>query len=423
MFQGITMKNVVLAITLLISVNSLANNKKNSDLLKKDVINTYSEIAFANYNDSLIGAKQLRTQLKKFLSNASKKSSDKVLLDEFNKSKSMWSHNARMPYGQSEIFRFYNGPIDFEEIDDGITTYLESIGFSGPEGLLNAWPLDENYIDYVSTDMNTGLINDRSVKITSNLLVSMNERDGEKNISTGYHAIEFLLWGQDRDLYLAGQRPFTDFVNGGTAKNQDRRREFMSVLSNMLVDHLESVTNQWRPAVMNFRTEFINKKSDLALADIFVSMISMAGDELKSERIENAFLLEDQEEEQSCFSDKTINDIYTNYLGVQNIYLGEYTSTNSKKTIKGKGISSLVSTVSPALDKDIRNKMKEITKSITFFYNKKSNGKALIGDIAIPFDRAIFDNKGEIQKIIDGLDDLDELLREAAKELGLTLDV
>jgi len=420
------MKNIILASALVLGTQAVKATEvpfKNNDLLKKEVLSTYADIAYTNYTDSLEGARLLRAQINEFLTKAANKAEAKTLISEFIKSKSVWANEARMPYGQSEVFRFVNGPIDFEEIDDDVITYLESIGFEGPEGLLNAWPLDENYIDYVSEDANAGVINNRSIKITEDLLTSMNERDGEKNISTGYHAIEFLLWGQDRDLMKAGQRPYTDFVNGGTAKNQDRRREYTALLNDMLVGQLESVTNQWRPAVMNFRAEFMNKDADSALVDIFTSMISMAGDELKSERIENAFLLEDQEEEHSCFSDKTINDIYTNYLGVQNLYLGEYVGTNIEKVIKGKGISALVSKVAVDLDIEIKNTMKEVTNSIFFFYNKNGNNEAIVGDIAIPFDRAIFDNKEEVQAIIDGLDKLDGLLREAAMTLGLSLDV
>ena len=45
---------------------------------------------------------------------------------------------ARDDYGLTEAFRFYGGPIDNET--------------DGPEGLINAWPLDEVYIDYVEGD-------------------------------------------------------------------------------------------------------------------------------------------------------------------------------------------------------------------------------------------------------------------------------
>ncbi|EQC50622.1 imelysin family protein [Bacteriovorax sp. DB6_IX] len=393
---------------------------KNNDLMKKEVIGNYANMALLNYQDSLSGALDLQLQIRKFTKSAASNAQD--AMKQFEMTKDAWAKNARMPYGQSEIFRFYNGPIDFEPVDDGVITHLEAIGFEGVEGLLNAWPLDEFYIDYVKEDADAGLINDRSIKLTADVITSMNEREGEKNISTGYHAIEFLLWGQDRSLETAGTRPYTDFVNGGTAKNQDRRREYLSLLADVLVDHLRSVTSQWDVKADNYRKEFLNRNTDNVLADIFTSMISMAGDELKSERIENAFLLEDQEEEHSCFSDMTINDIYTNALGVKNIYLGEYKAFNFDLSVEGKGIDTLVAYTNPELDKKIKAEFKTLFTAINFFYAKE-NGKAVIGNIAIPFDRAITENKDEVQAIIDSLGNLDELLREAAVELGLELDL
>ncbi|OUR96969.1 hypothetical protein A9Q84_11575 [Halobacteriovorax marinus] len=393
---------------------------KNNELLNTAVIKNYSNMALLNYQDALVGATTLKTEVAKFLKMARKNNSSAE--SQFVKVKKTWALTARMPYGQTEIFRFYNGPIDFEPIDDGVTTYLETINFVGVEGLMNAWPLDELYIDYVKEDANSGLINNRSIKLTKELIISMNERDGEKNISTGYHAIEFLLWGQDRSLETAGTRPYTDYVIGGTAKNQARRGQYLSLLNELLVDHLTSVKNQWNKNEENYRVEFLNRDSNSVLTDIFTSMISMAGDELKSERIENAFLLEDQEEEHSCFSDQTINDIYTNALGVKNVYLGEYTAFNSNAVIKGNGISALVALVNPELDQTIKASFKKLFNNINFFYKRNSRGQVQIGNISTAFDRALTENKVEIQAIIDELSVIDELLREAATELGLEIE-
>lgn len=110
---------------------------------------------------------------------------------------------------QSEVFRFYDGPIDDEAL--------------GLEGLINAGPLDEAYIDYIEGDPDSGLVNDLTRTLSADLLIQLNEDGGEKNIATGYHAVEFLLWGQDRDANGPGQRPATDYVVGGTAANQERR--------------------------------------------------------------------------------------------------------------------------------------------------------------------------------------------------------
>jgi putative iron-regulated protein len=153
---------------------------------------------------------------------------------------------------------------------------------------------------------------------------------------------------------------------------------------------------------------------------MFTSMIAMAGDELKSERIENALLLEDQEEEQSCFSDTTVNDIYMNFLGVQNVYLGNYTATNDKSlSINGLGVDELIKSFNPILNRNILAAMTEVESSIVAFYAQDQLGKPIIGDIKLAFDLAIVSEQAMVQSIVDGLDHLDGLLRQASSELGL----
>jgi putative iron-regulated protein len=377
--------------------------------LEKAIVANYANLVFKNYSDSLIGAQKLDHSINKFLVETTS--------TQMQETKKTWSAQARMPYGQSEIFRFYNGPVDFEAIDDGVTSYLESINFEGVEGLMNAWPLDEAYIDYVAGDMNAGIINDRSITITPEVITEMNERDGEKNISTGYHAIEFLLWGQDTSLTGPGNRSVNDYT---TAPNADRRKTYLKTLSDTLVSHLDSVHNQWKPGQVNYRANLMQKDPREVIGYMFTSMISMAGDELKSERIENALLLEDQEEEHSCFSDTTVNDIYTNFLGVKNVYLGSYTAFNDQAlSMDGAGIDELIKSFNPTLNLEIIKAMAAVETSITDFYTADSAGQPIVGDIALAFDVAITSQQSRVQEIVDGLDHLDSLLRQASSELGL----
>jgi putative iron-regulated protein len=390
------------------------------DELKDSYKENYMAMALLNYQDSLVGAKRLDKEIDIFLKAAAKGQRIHELKRKMNGVKKTWSHDARMPYGESEIFRFNNGPIDFEPAGVN-TSYLATINHQGVEGLLNAWPLDEAYIDYVNGNKRAGVINDPSVKITKKLLVAMNERDGEKNISTGFHAIEFLLWGQDRSLKSAGLRPVTDFVDGGSARNQNRRRKYLKTLSSLLVEHLSSVESHWRSDEDNFRAQFTKLSSDQVLAQSLNSVISMLGDELKSERIENAFMLGDQEEEHSCFSDKTINDIYTNAKGAFNLYRGGYKAYNMNAEVKGTGLSDLVKKSSESLHNEILENFNQLFKEINFFYSKDSYGKAKIGDIATPFDYALTHNKKEIKKIIDRLSMLDEQFKEVANLFGIKI--
>lgn len=387
--------------------------------LEEAIVKNYADLAYANYTDSLIGAKELNNMIKAFTVSAEKGQDEASVKLLMGMTKETWKNFARLPYGQSEIFRFYNGPVDFEPVNDGVTTYLESINFEGVEGLMNAWPLDEAYIDYVAGDANAGIINDRSIPITREQIELMNERDGEKNISAGYHAIEFLLWGQDFNSNGPGERPVTDYT---TAKNADRRRLYLQTLGSTLVSHLEKVTEQWKPGVENYRREFLAKDTHTVLGYLFTSMISMAGDELKSERIENALLLEDQEEEHSCFSDTTVNDIYTNYLGVKNIYFGTYAHYSTREVVKGASVSDLVASIDPAQDKRLREAFTKVEEAIAPFYGVSAQDLSLSqNQIALSFDVAIVNNQDQVQAIVDTLDILDGELQAAAQTLGLNL--
>ena len=166
-----------------------------------DISTTYADIVYASYSDSVTTAQDLDTEILSFLNAPSQAG--------LTSAQDAWKAS-REPYLQTEVYRFYDGPIDNPE--------------TGVEGMLNAWPLDEAYIDYTVDDSSAGIINDPSITIDADTLMSLNEQGGEENIATGFHAIEFLLWGQDLSSDSAGTRPYTDFVTdgSGTAENQDQ---------------------------------------------------------------------------------------------------------------------------------------------------------------------------------------------------------
>lgn len=331
------------------------------------VIEAYSDLVYKTYSESLDKAQLLQEDVEFFITNPGV-----VTLEMARES---W-RQARAPYGQSEVFRFYSGPIDSDE---------------GPEGLLNAWPLDEAYIDYVEGAPNAGIINnivDFPV-ITKELLSSLNELDGEKNISTGYHAIEFLLWGQDLSETGPGNRAHTDYVIG-QGKNASRRGAYLSVATDLLIDHLQQLVDAWVPNKANYRSEFVAKDQKEALNNILSGMIFMAGDELSGERMFVAWETMGQEDEHSCFSDMTHMDIQWNFWGVANI-------------IKATGILNL--TDNTVLTTTINNRVAKINK--------------ILAGLPVPFDQAILDENARVE-ILASIEEMEILateLVEISKEL------
>ena len=191
--------------------------------MKQGVVANYASGVYHLYSQSLQSAQALDQAIDRFL--------DEPTPGHLEAAKRSWL-TARDDYGPTEAFRFYDGPIDHPE--------------SGPEGLINAWPLDEAYIDYVVDSPDAGIVNDPETfpVIDADLLVSLNEVGGEENVSTGWHAIEFLLWGQDLNADGPGERPVEDFT---VNPNADRRATYLAAASDLLLVHLQDMTNAWAP--------------------------------------------------------------------------------------------------------------------------------------------------------------------------------
>jgi putative iron-regulated protein len=266
--------------------------------------------------------------------------------------------DAREFYGQTEAFRFYGGPID----DD-----------NGLEGRLNAWPMDESYVDYVRVGKATGLVNNRKQPLTKIALAAQNEKGGEENIATGWHAIEYLLWGQDLSETGPGQRSFEDFVDG-RAPNADRRRQYLHVVTDLLIDDLSLLVKAWAPGVKNnYRAQF-EKGSTESLRKMFVSLGSLSRGELAGERLEVALNSQDQEDEHSCFSDNTHRDAVANAKGIENVWLGRYVRADGR-TVQGPSLRDLVTAQDAALASKTSQQVRQSVQHAE--------------SIPAPFDRAI----------------------------------
>ncbi|MEP3815845.1 MAG: imelysin family protein, partial [Nitratireductor sp.] len=150
------------------------------------VLNTYADIAHATYEDALSTAMRLDDAVDALIAAPS--------AETMAAAKAAW-RAARIPYQQSEAYRFGNPIVD------------------AWEGRVNAWPLDEGLIDYV--DAGYGVESDDNGLYTANvianttLMINGSEVDAsditprfladtlheageiEANVATGYHAIEF----------------------------------------------------------------------------------------------------------------------------------------------------------------------------------------------------------------------------------------
>lgn len=345
-----------------------------------DAADVYANIVFASYEDSYNEAVALRDMINDFVANPTE--------DAFNACKEQWLA-ARVPYGQTEVYRFYGGPIDDED---------------GPEGLINAWPMDENFIDYVEGDATTGLINDAVTypEITKQVLVDLNEAISEESIFTGYHAIEFLLWGQDLFADSPGLRPYTDYVVGGTADNQERRGLYLTVVADLLVDHLGEVMAEWEPNASNYRSSFLAESKETIVNNIFTALGELSKGELSGERMFVAVDSGDQENEHSCFADNTHVDIIENYRGLVNVYTGSYLRTTGA-TVSGESYSAIGTEINP-------EKAAAVTSAIAV-------ADAAIKAIPVPFDQAIINDQQLVLDAVTALENLSDAFTDIQVDL------
>jgi putative iron-regulated protein len=347
------------------------------------VAENYAAIVYANYAESRASADSLRTEIDALVGGPSDATLDAA--------RTAWLA-AREPYGQSEVYRFYDGPIDNPT--------------DGPEGQLNAWPMDEAYVDYVEGTPDSGIINDATTypTIDAALLASLNEAGGETNIATGYHAIEFLLWGQDLADDGPGARPFTDYDTSGmgTAANQDRRGVYLSAAAELLLSDLDALVVAWDPAgAANYRSEFLAAAPEEIVRRIMLGMGSLSGAELAGERMSVALDTQDQEDEHSCFSDNTHRDVINNATGIQNVYEGRY------GTIDGPGIYDLVAARDQALADRLRDEMQASVD--------------LAMAIPEPFDRAIIEQREAVEATVAALQAQADTIVEAAALFDIAL--
>lgn len=313
------------------------------------VAKTYADIAAAGYDDSLTTAKALQAAVDALVAAPSE--------DSLKAARAAWIAS-RPSYMQTEAFRFGNVAVD------------------DWEGKVNAWPLDEGLIDYVDPSYGKSEENDLATlnviatpkftisgvevdatAITPELISGTLQEAGgvEANVASGYHAVEFLLWGQDLNGTGpgAGHRPFTDYVQGKacTGGNCDRRAAYLKAATDLLVSDLQDMAGQW--ATGGAARAVIEKDPKAALSAILTGMGSLSYGEVAGQRMRLGLMLNDPEEEHDCFSDNTAASHYYDGLGIQNVYLGQYTRVDGS-VVSGASISELVAAADPAVDTQLK---------------------------------------------------------------------
>ncbi|MFG1184948.1 MULTISPECIES: imelysin family protein [Xanthobacter] len=362
----------------------------------RDVIVHYADLAEVMYGSSAATAKDMQKAIDAFLAAPS--------ADSLGKARDAWKA-ARVYYQQTEAFRFGNKIVDEWE------------------GNVNAWPLDEGLIDYVDkksygekSDENplytANVIASKSIrigkktvdvtKITPKLLHELNSAGGvEANVGSGWHAIEFLLWGQN--LHNAtpsqGQRPYTDYdLKNCTNGNCDRRGEYLKVATQTLVADLDEMTGLWG-AKGKARAALIKKNDKAGLATIFTGLGSLSYGELAGERMKLGLILHDPEEAHDCFSNNTQNAHYYDEVGIRDVYYGTFVKPDGSK-VTGPSVADLIRAADPKIADEIDAKSAAALAALKALKDVADSGE-------ITYDKMLEEGNTKGAKLIqDGVDAL-----------------
>jgi len=402
--------SLFLAASLLASCSSVPESPEPVD--PAAIIDTYVAIARASYEDSLIAAQDLQRAVNRLLDNPSE--------NGLQAARAAWLA-ARVPYQQTEAYRFGNAVVDEWE------------------GRVNAWPLDEGLIDYTATSYGTesdfnyfysanvianeildagGVVVDAAVITPQLLAEELHQLDGvEANVATGYHAIEFLLWGQDLNGTSsgAGVRPWTDYsLTACTNGHCDRRRDYLSAAVTLLVNDLEEMVQNWQAGGAAYE-DLISKGVEGGLATMLTGMGSLAYGELAGERIRLGLLLNDPEEEHDCFSDNTHNSHFYDARGIRNVFLGEYRRV-SGEDVTGPSLEDLVRQQAPGVHAEMMARLEETEFAMTAMVAEAARGNTF--DVLIGRDNT----QGEaiVTRIVDALMEETRTIEKIINALALT---
>lgn len=399
------------AIFVALVVSGCAGTKAPS---QADVLTNYANIAAAMYGDAIAKAEDLQAAVDKLVAEPTD--------SNLQAARAAWVAS-RPVYQQTEVFRFGNPEVD------------------NLEGLVNAWPLDEGLIDYVdasygdSSDSNPfytlnviahaelqlGADKVDASVINKELLQSLQEvGENEANVAIGYHAIEFLLWGQDLNGTGpgAGNRPASDFDTANcTNGNCDRRAAYLQAATGLLIDDLHQLEAIWVDGGAARSRVLADEKA--GIAGILTGLGSLSYGELAGERTKLGLMLHDPEEEHDCFSDNTHNSHYYDQAGMVAVYNGSYKKLDGT-VVSGGSVKDLIAAKDKAVNDRIVAAMSEATGAMTVLKETADSGK-------MAYDQMLGEGNAEGNQIIENV--VDTLVAQAraveagVAALGLTISV
>jgi putative iron-regulated protein len=364
---------------------SCGGSAKPSPVTEAAVVRQYALNLKANYQDVVAKLEDLQAAVGAFVFEPTQ--------DGLDAARAAWLA-ARPIYGQCEVSRFYGGPLD------------------GAQGRMNEWPIDENFLDYTYDLPDGGIVNqpDAYPVIDVDLLKSTDHMGGLENLPAGFHAIEFLLWGQRPSQEDGpGARPYTDYVDGGTAANQSRRRDYLKAATDLLLSDMQGVVAAWDLSdPQSYGSAMVAGSAHDGVQNIVRGLTDLHISELYYERLLDPYVTMDRKDEESCFSESTYTDLVANDTGVIDTYHGRYGS------LAGASVADLLTEIDPALAEQIDQQIQATLAGIEA--------------IPQPFDHTVIsdshsDDHKKLDAAVQTFWPMQDLYRTMASDLGIVINL
>ncbi len=365
----------------------------------------YMQLVGDSYSTALNDAQRMKAAIDQMLAKPGE--------DTLTTARDAWIA-ARRSWEQTEAFRFYDGPIN--ATDTG----------PGPIDRMDAWPVDPAAIDYAEGNPTAGIINNMKQALTRATLLGRQAQAGPtlagptqagtaqaratqagatQPVTTGWHAIEFLLWGeQPSTLGEPGDRPVTDYLPG--QPNNDRRRAYLKLVTDMLIEDMRYLVESWEPKTRNsyagaFR--LLNQRE--ALGRMMNGAAQLAVQELATKRLAAALDSGDRHLLTSQFSEDSYEDFVFALRGIRNVWTGDQGGETRA------GLAVLIGRVDPTLAQQILHAIDHAEESV--------------GALRTPLDRETLPAppsspaRQTAERAIADLKRIASLLRDAGVRLGV----
>lgn len=224
----------------------------------------------------------------------------------------------------------------------------QRIGYRHLLGQLDSWPIEGGYIDYIQGYPFSGIVNDLTLEIDEDSIRSQHGFTDPTNASLGYHALEFMLWGNSgkrsahdffpqentapipvNDAEITAE-PLADsssnLLDGSSSdnaliqvevpeiklQNHNRRRQYTQLLIELLQKDLHRIQRRWEPSSGYYAQLLQQSDSGNTLRSALIAAQGLISNEILHKRFQLI---------SSEFSQTSIDDISALLSGIERWFM------------------------------------------------------------------------------------------------------